>query len=435
MTYFEYSLEQSKLDLKYNIAFNNIINNNVYQESVSSFFNKLTNVLISYINDLKHLHLLYKERKHITKGIKYIKNLCKYNTIANQTILIRGYNGKLISQMTLEDDIQMIKNIITYSKIKITDPIVSKYLEHHELYKAGWDTFYKIKIKEVPSLYIEVDQKLEASIEEIKSNLKDLTSYFEKIDKRSPSQYNKNIFKKFFKKIMTSIKRDIDNITMNFEAIQYEIGKKFSKLTEHTANKVVKRDISDNLIIKNSSFIKEIKYGDDVYKIYETKYKNVSAMNYAGSLIYVENGFFDLPKGYQLAIIYHEIGHNECKHFKPDRFKPHTINKDVDIPIEDTEKLVAQIQKDLHKFLYRLSFSPFKHDDRYTNGEEFIYLLVEWQADRFASNIVGKRLVRKALTSHFDDTLKSKPMYNDPKKQKMHYKYNMNRMNIRTKNI
>ena len=51
MTYFEYSLERNKLDLKFDLLFRDTIRGTIYQESVSSFFNKLTNAIIDYIND------------------------------------------------------------------------------------------------------------------------------------------------------------------------------------------------------------------------------------------------------------------------------------------------------------------------------------------------------------------------------------------------
>lgn len=434
MTYFEYSIEMDKLELQLDLCIGNILNDQIYQESVGSFFNKLINSILSYINDVRHLHQLYKEKKKIAKGIQYIQKLSKNNTIGNQIIYVRGYNGKIVDPLTLEDEVQAIKNLITYSKLKINDPIVSDYLKRYEIYKSGWDTFYKVKIKNVPYLYDSVNQKLDDSINELKSTLKNLSSYFENAsDKRQNNDYQ-NIFKVIINRIKTALKKDINIITMNLEAIQYEIGKKFSNLTKETADKLVHKNISDNMIMKNSEFIKEIKYGENVYKVYKSKYDNVSALNYGGSVIYVDNKFFDLPEGYQLAILYHEIGHAQCKHFKPEGFDSKKDNNN-DITLEDTEKIVAHLKQDLNKFLYQLNFSPFYNDKNYTNGEEFIYLLVEWEADRFSANIVGKRLMRKALTSHFADALKANPIYKDPKKEALNYRYNMDRMRLRTSNI
>jgi hypothetical protein len=411
------------------------MNDEIYQESVGSFLNKLINTIILYIDDVKKLHSLYRDKKKLDKGIKFIESLCVHKTIANQKIFVRGYNGKVIEPMNLDNEVQILKNLLTYTETHIKNPVISQYLTNYELYKAGWDTFYKIKIKEIPSLYYQVNSKLENNISELKNILKEISNYFDKADESSHINQLNDVFRNTINKIKESITKDFKIITMNFEAIQYEIGKKFSSLTEETAEKVVRKDISDEAIKKDSTFIKEIKYGDDTYKIYQTIYKNVSAMNYAGSFIYVENGFFDLPKGYQLAILYHEIGHHQCKHFKPNGYKVGEINKEFDIPVEDTEKLVKQIKKDLNKFLFSISMSPFRNDQKYLNGEEFIYLLIEWEADRFSANIVGKRLMKKALSSHFSHMLKSNPYYKDPKKQSMHYKYNMDRMKIRTKNI
>lgn len=434
MTYFEYSLEMDKLDLKFDLSINNLINEGIYQESISSFFIKLTNAFNAYVNDARDLHKLYKEKRNLNRGIIYISNLCRYKAIADQQIFVRGYNGSVVNPLSLEQEIQTLKNLMTYAKLKINDPKMSDYLERYEADKSGWDIFYKVKIKDVPVLYNEINQKIDDAINKSKETIKSLGEYFENApdQKQSESEF---IFKKIIEKIKNSVKNDINIITMNYEAIQYEIGHKFAKLTEKTADKLVKKDISDKDIVKASKFVKEIKYSDDSYKIYKTKYDNVSAMNYGGANIYVDNKFFDLPRGYQLAILYHEIGHHQCKHFKPDGFKAGTVNKNFELPIEDTSKLVKRIRQDLAKFNYSLSFSPYSQSKNYTDGEEFIYLLIEWEADRFASNIVGKRLIRKALTSRFDDMLKKHPVYKDPKKEKMHYNFNMDRMRIRTQNI
>ena len=341
---------------------------------------------------------------------------------------MRGYNGKVVDSLMLDEYIQVVKNAITYAKLKATNTKLSQYLEQYELQKSGWDTFYKIKIKDIPMAYNKINESLNNAIDELKASLKHISLYFEKTND-STVEF-KTIFKNIAKKIKDIITKDVNIITLNFEAMQYEVGKKFSKLTENTAEKVVKKNISYKAIKEHSTFIKEISYGTDTYKIYETEYKNVSALNYGGSIIYVENGFFDLPKGYQLATLYHEIGHSQCKHFKPKGFKSSNINKGYDITIDDIEKISKQIKKDLNKFLFKLNLSPFSAEDRYQNGEEFLYLLLEWEADRFAADIVGKRLVRKSLIHDMKRILEV-PMYKDPQKQSSYIDYNIDRTKIR----
>lgn len=432
MTYFEYSMEIDKLDIKFNLS---IMESDLYQESVSSFFNKLTNAIISYIDDCKKLYRLYNEKKKLNKGLEYVKNLCKHKNIANQVVYIRGYNGKVASPLSIEEEIQILKNLITYAKLKATDKTFSDYLEKYELNKSGWDIFYKVKIKNIPLAFKDMNEELDKSINDLKHTLHELSSYFENAsDKKRETEY-KYIFKSIIDKIKATIKKDINIIIMNFEVIQYEIGKKFAKLTENTANKLVRKNITDKLIVENSEYIKDIKYGDDTYKIYKTKYNDVSAMIYGGASIYVDNGFFDLPKGYQLAILYHEIGHHQCKHFAPVGFKYGKVNDGYDIPIVDTAKIVKQLKRDYNKFLFQLMYSPFKNSKRYLNGEEFLYLLIEWEADRFAANIIGKNLIRRALASRFSDTLKNYPTSKDQKEEKLNYDFNMDRMRLRTTNI
>ena len=51
MMYFEYSIDMDRLNLQFDVSIGKIINDEIYQESVGSFFNKLVNVFISYINE------------------------------------------------------------------------------------------------------------------------------------------------------------------------------------------------------------------------------------------------------------------------------------------------------------------------------------------------------------------------------------------------
>ena len=43
--------------------------------------------------------------------------------------------------------------------------------------------------------------------------------------------------------------------------------------------------------------------------------------------------------------------------------------------------------------------------------------------------------MKKALTSRFDEMLKNNPVYKNPKDERLHYNFNMDRMRIRTQNI
>ena len=72
--------------------------------------------------------------------------------------------------------------------------------------------------------------------------------------------------------------------------------------------------------------------------------------------------------------------------------------KKIDIPIEDEEKLLKRIKKDIEKFTFHESnLSVYRHtkdDDYYT---ELLYILVELDADRFSIKNIGKRLMSNSL--------------------------------------
>ena len=432
MIYLEYLVESEKLSLKFSNSI--YTDDELYQESVGSFFRKLSNSLHDYIRDQQELHKLYKDKSNLERDMYYLSKLVRRTKLGDQTVRVRGYNGKVESNV-LSDEIKSLKNLLTYSNLKLSDPVVSSYLEGYEANKNYWDVFYKVPIKEVPIFYKTVMKDLDNRIEELKTLVKDLPSYFEKASDEKPEtkKEKENIFLKIITKLSEVIKKELNICMMNIEAIKYQIVEMFSKLTEEEAEKLVMKDVKTKDIMDASKFVKEITYGDNAYKIYETEYKNVSAMNYGGNLIYVNNGFFDMPKGYQLAVLYHEIGHNECKHFKPASIKKmRTINKDVDIPLEDTSELVKRLYKDLNKFYMKVSQSPYRNSEHYNNGEEFIYLLIEWEADRFAAMQVGKNLVRKSLSDRFKEFLIANSKDVKEKNKKDYIGYNLDRMRIRT---
>ena len=122
MTYLEYSIAMDKLDLKFDLS---IMNEDIYQESVGSFFNKLINSIIDYISDCKDLVRLYNEKRKLNVNAHYLMMACKDKNIANQEIYVRGYNGKITNDLSLEDTITFLNNMIIYTNLKMCD-IVSK---------------------------------------------------------------------------------------------------------------------------------------------------------------------------------------------------------------------------------------------------------------------------------------------------------------------
>lgn len=422
----EYVIQSDKLDNTFqtSIEYLSMVNENVITDTISSVkeaIHKMLKGFNGFCSQKKEILNLYKTKKELNKKIAYVNRLLKKNpSLGNETIVIRGYNGKIMNP-DLQEEIQFLKNMMANVKTKYTDKDVYYFFTQYMMSRSGWDNFYKIKISAIPELYVEVTKSIDKEIDELESTLYDFSKYLETANE---IENKLNVFTAVINGIQHTLSRRIDILTMNLEVIQYNIGEAVNKLVHKKLTKVVVTPKDDKKIIEGAEKVKTITYGDETYDIYKTKYKNISCMNYGGFNIYVDNEFFDMPRGYQLAILYHEIGHQQCQHFKPkDMNKP--------ITVEDEEKLMKRIKADMHMFYYYVNnYSMFRSDD-YRDGTELIYLLTEWDADRFAAKQIGKSLVRSALTTRFNNMLDSDKHMSDPKNRKIK-EYNKDRMRVRT---
>lgn len=425
MIYLESSIQNDKLEMNYDLSFGL----QMYDESlndITSFFNKLKNMLFGYINQKKKIHDYYIERSNMKKKLKAINKLCKNKKIANTKIIVRSYNNKLFNTTDVDEQIQFAKNIFSGIDNKLNDPTAYKFFEGYIENRSGWDKIYEVKIKEIPSLFEMAIRNLDNTIDKLESNVKDFSRYINYQEISDTSK--RNIFS-FFKSIKESIKQRFDIIDMNFEIIQFKINQILHENLEDDLHKYV-REPSIKKQISSAHKVDEITYGDTTYNIYQTEYPNTSCFNYGGLDIYLDKAFFNLPKGYQLAILYHEIGHHQCGHFKPKG----RMNK-ANLTVEDEVAIMKRIKNDMSSFIVSTSLNSQFGPSAYDDGSELAYLLLEWDADRFAANnVVSKHIMSSALNDRFKRQFDN--MWKEPTdEQKLTTAYNMDRMHLRTINI
>ena len=426
MIYLESSIQNDKVEMDYDLYFGL----QMYDESLSdiaSFFTKLKNMLFGYIHQKKKIHEYYVEKSHMQKKLKAIKKLCLNKKIGNTKIVIRSYNDKLFKSTDINEQIQFAKNMFTGIDNKLNNPELYKYFVGYIDDRSSWDKIYEIKIKDVPAFFEMSIKNLDNAITTLESNVNDFSRY---VDYQESSNASKRNIFTFFKSIKTSIKRRFEIIDMNFEIIQFKINQILHEDLEDELHKYVKEP-SIKEQVSSAHKIREITYGDTTYNIYQTEYPNTSCFNYGGLDIYLDKAFFNLPKGYQLAILYHEIGHHQCGHFKPKGGL-----KKANLTVEDEAAIMKRIKKDMNSFILASKYnSKFGRNDAYGDGAELAYLLLEWDADRFAANnVVGKHIMGSALTDRFKRQFDI--MWKDPTEdQKLMTDFNMDRMHLRTINI
>ena len=426
MIYLESSIQNDKVEMDYDLYFGL----QMYDESLSdiaSFFTKLKNMLFGYIHQKKKIHEYYVEKSHMQKKLKAIKKLCLNKKIGNTKIVIRSYNDKLFKSTDINEQIQFAKNMFTGIDNKLNNPELYKYFVGYIDDRSSWDKIYEIKIKDVPAFFEMSIKNLDNAITTLESNVNDFSRY---VDYQESSDASKRNIFTFFKSIKTSIKRRFEIIDMNFEIIQFKINQILHEDLEDELHKYVKEP-SIKEQVSSAHKISEITYGDTTYNIYQTEYPNTSCFNYGGLDIYLDKAFFNLPKGYQLAILYHEIGHHQCGHFKPKGGL-----KKANLTVEDEAAIMKRIKKDMNSFILASKYnSKFGPNDAYGDGVELAYLLLEWDADRFAANnVVGKHIMGSALTDRFKRQFDI--MWKTPTEdQKLMTDFNMDRMHLRTINI
>ena len=426
MIYLESSIQNDKVEMDYDLYFGL----QMYDESLSdiaSFFTKLKNMLFGYIHQKKKIHEYYVEKSHMQKKLKAIKKLCLNKKIGNTKIVIRSYNDKLFKSTDINEQIQFAKNMFTGIDNKLNNPELYKYFVGYIDDRSSWDKIYEIKIKDVPAFFEMSIKNLDNAITTLESNVNDFSRY---VDYQESSDASKRNIFTFFKSIKTSIKRRFEIIDMNFEIIQFKINQILHEDLEDELHKYVKEP-SIKEQVSSAHKISEITYGDTTYNIYQTEYPNTSCFNYGGLDIYLDKAFFNLPKGYQLAILYHEIGHHQCGHFKPKGGL-----KKSNLTVEDEAAIMKRIKKDMNSFILASKYnSKFGPNDAYGDGVELAYLLLEWDADRFAANnVVGKHIMGSALTDRFKRQFDI--MWKNPTEdQKLMTDFNMDRMHLRTINI
>lgn len=425
MIYLESAIQSDKLEMNYDLSFGL----QMYDESlndITSFFNKLKNMLFGYINQKKKIHEYYIERSHMKKKLKAINKLCQNKKIANTKIVIRSYNDKLFKSTDINEQIQFAKNMFSGVDTKLNNPELYKFFTGYIDDRSSWDKIYEIKIKDIPSFFEMSIHNLDKIISTLESNVNDFSRYVDYQETTNASK--RNIFT-FFKSIKSSIKKRFDIIDMNFEIVQFKINQVLHEDLEDELHKYVKEP-SIKKQVSSAHKVDEITYGDTTYNIYQTEYPNTSCFNYGGLDIYLDKAFFNLPKGYQLAILYHEIGHHQSGHFRPKG----GLRK-ANLTVEDEAAIMKRIKKDMNSFIASSTFNSKFGPKAYTDGSELAYLLLEWDADRFAAdNVVGKHIMGSALTDRFKRQFDI--MWKDPTEdQKLTTDFNLDRMHLRTLNI
>lgn len=408
---YEYNLKLLDIEMDYTTEF-------VGSEAIKKLkkgIKYLINLTYLSIEELKKINDNQAEKLSIGKTIKVYELITKkYPDLSKEKVYIRAY--KDLKDNDKDYDKKIDHNLLVNVRELLNNPRNAYLLMNYNIDKAT-DGYYEIPLEDAVTQLKTYYDNLIKETEEYKNDLKTLSRDIDKV-----MSIDVDIFSGI-KKLLMNVKEAVIRRTyifyMNLDLLSYQIKHITEKHVENKAEEVVinidsKEDIDK--VKKSSEQVGTMQVGELTFNIYKTKYNNISCFNLGGHDIFVTNKFFNLPKGYQLAILYHEIGHTTSGHFFP-------------LEIQDDAERLKIIKKDKKKFDRLVYNSRYYNVENLINNEELLYILTELDADRYSANKIGKRLMKSSLKSTFNEMLKNSDLSKDL------VKYNKFRMSLRTKMI
>lgn len=374
---------------------------------------------------------IHKKQNEVERYMKRLDRLKNTLTEKEFKRMMLVQLPAISTPITVDDEIQLIRNIFAIYKIKPggrvdklrTANIQTLLRPSGEEFKKTRGTVYYVNLAFLSGMVKETEKDLS----KLQEASKDLLFQFNTLPEQIEGKTLKDTaFGKFVKSLVSVIKQHTLCALYNMSA--FVDGLKFSThkiVDKETLDRIHAYDkLSDKERIekyeKNAKFIKTVTVEDQNFQIYQLDIPAVSCYNRSGTHIYVDSTFFTHSIAHQKAIIWHEIGHTMAGHFGL-----------VGNNIPDEEKRIRRMKWDMIQFqAFKNDTARFKHSD-----DELVYLLCEWEADRYAAKHAGKYNMKKSL---MDDAKVGffASIVKDPKhitdKEAMILAYNKERMKLRT---
>lgn len=290
--------------------------------------------------------------------------------------------------------------------------------------KDDEDCVYKVPFKTMMQTMEETYVSFSDEIEQIRKSLRSFSTIYQQSKDRS---FDESFFYRFFHGIACAVKMKTISSMYNLRSFCTgvgEISKEFitqeladrSKNFEKMSNDP-KRSKEFKELLKKSKYITSYKFGKYEIKVWQFPIDGPSCFNLEGFDVFVDGSFFKYSRPLQKAIIYHEIGHLASGHFKT--FSTPDLGKRMENLIIDYNKFVNFVN----------TKATFRHGE-----DEFIYLLDEMDADRYAAKRVGKHTMKKSLNYRFQRQLYMtvNDIHNLSEEEALLIAYNKERMKLRS---
>lgn len=400
----EVELNLYKLSSDYTLLFETceLYESNLYTtESVKdigiklkSFIVKFTNIIHAYINNIYEIFNLYINKKQVKKNIKIIEKAVKKDPVlANKKIKCRLFGTYVDKNHNIKDIGNnqyhtLITNNITYRIENIDDKRLIDTID--KFYKSIDNSVVvsgELTVNESIEIFKKYINDINKEIEEKKSLLLDISKLLQKY--KNISTKHISIFKKCINKLQSFFHNLVFKSTTSIEYYFKSLHSCIKNMIMDESKDCKLPKISrDKTAMNHSKKVSELNIQGRKIELYETD-RYITSEFIIGHKIYFNKNILKLPRAHQAAIIYHEIGHLINGH------------SNGEVIYRDEKELGRQIKKQIKKYDKMVSKSIFYDHPNLTDDSILIYLLVELEADKYSSSIVGKKVYRNSLMKDY----------------------------------
>ena len=365
-------------------------------EKVNKVLTAFNNFVGNVFSLIERYFQLRKVRKLRTELTQIFKDAVDRN---NQAILNGTFKVSMIVDRNMVDTdltytTKVFSGLVKAFQSSIDDEqfhqVYNKYLytivKRYEknMQTQGWNVSFQNAINLLGAL----DKSLVLSIESYKDGFRHLTK------PRKDNRGTDYLFR-LLRVAMTDIKLLAMRTIYTVEGLLVNFKKKIVNEIDTTGQKYFNDWVKEKGryayqdVAKASTYRTSYTFGKQVFQVYELPFNIHSAFINRDNKIYVDKEFFTYPVCMQKAILYHEIGHFIQGHFDPRQRIW-------------SEKEIKELERNFRSYREKV-----KKTDLVPSEDVMASILIEADADRFASKIVGKRTYRKSTDVHMNRVLDS----------------------------
>jgi hypothetical protein len=371
---------------------------------IKSVISKFVNALHAYTENVKRIIELYKTKRGVERNLKVIERaIKKCPEISKEKIHYRIFYGS-------KDDVDYyskITNNLAYRIENLDSEWITTIIDNY--YKNIDCTDENLKDISIQAALKNTEAVIEGIEEEINETYKCIRHVSSAIEKsKNLNNKHASLFKKAVQSIQKGIQRKVYMIFLNIEYLFSCIHSRVVDLVKKDSKEyVIKRISRENTAIKHSKKIDTVEILGYKIELYETD-RYIQSEFVTGSnnnpKIYLGKRFKELPRPHQLATLYHEFGHVINGHLGANLYR-------------NEYKLSKTIKRRARKYLNVMN-APMTDENKkiLSDDDVLVYLLIELEADEFASKVVGKRVMKKTLEKDYKQLVRDAKRVSDEAK-------------------